>query len=722
MKLRKITDRLATGIITAGGLALVLVVAGIMIFIVSQTIPLWLPAESDQTMTLDTPSILATPAHDLLAIGEEEQKEILYAVSRDGRLHFVTTAENRRIKTWPLTTPETLTSVVRIPFSHQFMLTTSAGRVLQTEIRFNTLFEGRQRTVVPEVLPYVALFSDVTTASATCVAAARHGGDLVYAWASGRLVNVFFAGQDTFRTQFTADGPILSLLINANSETILAGLDHGRVERWRWNPGSDPEWTETVDMGSGSRVTAMTYLIGETMVVSGTEGGHIGAWMLTPSSVTSDARTLTSIRTFSEGHRPITTIVPSWRNKSFLTGDADGFLRVYHSTSEQLLLEIRASTAAIRLAGFSPKSDGLVGMDQHGRLLAYTVNNPHPEVSSKTLWDKVWYESYDKPSYTWQSTGGTDDFEPKFSLVPLIFGTIKGTLYAMFFAVPLAIMGALYTSQFAHPRIRAVIKPTVEIMAALPSVVIGFLAGLWLAPLIKDTLPGFFLSIFLVPILLIGMIALLERMPRRFIQRFKFGYEFLLMIPALLLALFIGVSAGSWLEDLVMAGDAQHWLYTTLNVTYDQRNCIVVGIALAFASMPVIFTITEDSLSSVPAHLTSASLALGASRWQTAVRVVLPAASAGIFSAVMIGFGRAIGETMIVLMATGNTPIMDWSMFNGMRTLSANIAVEIPEAPHGGSLYRVLFLSGLILFLLTFVINTVAETVRQRLRKKYASL
>ncbi len=159
-----------------------------------------------------------------------------------------------------------------------------------------------------------------------------------------------------------------------------------------------------------------------------------------------------------------------------------------------------------------------------------------------------------------------------------------------------------------------------------------------------------------------------------------------------------------------------------MGFTYDQRNCLVVGLAMGFAVIPIIFTIAEDAFSAVPSSLTAASLALGASRWQTAIRVVVPTASPGVFSAVMIGLGRAIGETMIVLMATGNTPIMDWSPFNGMRTLSANIAVEIPEAPVGGTLYRVLFLSALLLFALTFALNTVAEIVRQRLRDRYRAI
>jgi phosphate transport system permease protein len=172
-------------------------------------------------------------------------------------------------------------------------------------------------------------------------------------------------------------------------------------------------------------------------------------------------------------------------------------------------------------------------------------------------------------------------------------------------------------------------------------------------------------------------------------------------------------------EAHLFAGDFKQWLYSSLGVRYDQRNSIIIGIALGFAVIPIIFTIAEDAISNVPRNLTAASLALGASRWQTAWRVVLPSALPGVFSAVMIGFGRAIGETMIVLMATGNTPIMSWSLFNGLRSLSANIAVEIPEAPFNSSLYRVLFLSAVLLFIFTFIINTVAEALRQKFRKKY---
>ena len=176
------------------------------------------------------------------------------------------------------------------------------------------------------------------------------------------------------------------------------------------------------------------------------------------------------------------------------------------------------------------------------------------------------------------------------------------------------------------------------------------------------------------------------------------------------------------MESKLLGGDYRAWLFSVLGLTFDQRNSVVVGVAMGFAVIPIIFTITEDSLANVPQHLRAGSLALGATRWQTAVWIVLPTASPGIFSAIMIGFGRAVGETMIVLMATGNTPVMDWSIFNGFRALSANIAVELPEAPEGGSLFRVLFLAAFLLFCLTFALNTVAELVRLRLRAKFRYL
>jgi phosphate transport system permease protein len=157
-------------------------------------------------------------------------------------------------------------------------------------------------------------------------------------------------------------------------------------------------------------------------------------------------------------------------------------------------------------------------------------------------------------------------------------------------------------------------------------------------------------------------------------------------------------------------------------VGYQERNSLLVGAVLGFCVIPLIYTLADDALQSVPQQLRSASLGCGATPWQTTMRVVVPSAMSGMFSAIMIGLGRAVGETMVVLMAAGNTPIMEWNPFNGFRTLSATLATELPEAAKGSTHFRTLFLAALLLFTLTLVANTVAEFVRIRFRRRSSQL
>jgi phosphate transport system permease protein len=397
-------------------------------------------------------------------------------------------------------------------------------------------------------------------------------------------------------------------------------------------------------------------------------------------------------------------------------------VKLRYGTSGETLATFGGDGSPVSGLAFAPKADGVIAVDPGGRLTHWRVDNPHPEVTLRTLFGKVWYEGYSRPEWVWQSTGGTDDFESKLSLTPLIYGTLKGTFYALLFAVPLALLAALYESEFMHPTARGYVKPAVEIMAALPSVVLGFLAGLWLAPVVERIVPGLFVLPMVEVLVILAAYGAWRAVPATLRGRLRPGAEVLLLVPVVVLGAWLAFGIGGLVEQRLLGGDYRGWLLSALGLTYDQRNSLVVGVAMGFAVVPLIFTIAEDALANVPQHLRAGSLALGATRWQTALRIVLPTASPGIFSAVMIGLGRAVGETMIVLMATGNTPVMDANLFSGFRALSANIAVELPEAPEGGTLFRVLFLAALLLFCLTFALNTVAEMVRLRLRRKYRYL
>jgi phosphate transport system permease protein len=272
------------------------------------------------------------------------------------------------------------------------------------------------------------------------------------------------------------------------------------------------------------------------------------------------------------------------------------------------------------------------------------------------------------------------------------------------------------------PALRRKIKPIIELMEALPTVILGFLAGLFFAPFLEENLAATFSILVVLPVGILLFAYLWSRLPQNIRWLVPDGWQPLLLIPVIVFLAWFCLALSPFIELNFFGGNVRGWITNDLGITFDQRNALVVGFAMGFAVIPTIFSITEDAIFSVPKALTQGSLALGATYWQTMTRVVLPTASPGIFSAVMIGMGRAVGETMIVLMATGNTPIMDFNIFEGMRTLAANLAVEVPESEVGSSHYRILFLAAFVLFIFTFVVNTIAETVRQHLRKKYGSL
>lgn len=431
---------------------------------------------------------------------------------------------------------------------------------------------------------------------------------------------------------------------------------------------------------------------------------------------------LTKIRTLKLADAPIKVLEAEQRRKGFVAVDSRGRVGLFNTTAEKTAIDQPLLDAEPLLAALAPRASMLLMQDAQGVFHRYAIDNPHPETSLKSLWGKVWYEGYSEPQYTWQSSSASNEFEPKFSLTPLAFGTLKAAFYAMLLSVPLAVCGAMYTAYFMAPAVRRKIKPVIELMEALPTVILGFFAGLFLAPFMETHLPGVFAVLLIIPLGIVTFAFAWAQLPDRIRDLIPEGWHVVVLVPLVVLLGWLSFSLSQPMELWFFNGDMRNWLSNDLGIDFDQRNAMVVGFAMGFAVIPTIYSIAEDALFGVPKSLSHGSLALGATPWQTLVRVVLPTASPGIFSAVMIGMGRAVGETMIVLMATGNTPVMNANIFEGMRTLAANIAVEMGESALGSSHYRILFLAALVLFLFTFVVNTLADLVRQRLRNKYSTL
>ncbi len=722
-------DRVAKALIIAGGISIIISVLFIFLFIAAETIPLFRSAKAEWLTTLSLGAAPSVAGGAVLALGVDEYQKYVYQIFSDARVIFYRADNGDPHREVPLEGIEgaRLTTANRSLSGDFFAAGTDDGRVALFQVRFRPVFEG-------QVLADVDV--EVRDRGVVTVDAARRPvRDVSYSESpeGERFLAALVGDDDVVLARFGDEGtPILETIPPRGSDEVthvrlgrnaelVASTASGRLHHWDI-AGADAHLTETIKV-SDTDITAVEYGLGGNTVVVGDRNGLLSAWFRARPNQDASPE-LVKAHEFESQGSPIVSIGSSTRERSFITGGADGSIFLRHLTSERTLLRFEGQGEADALESvlITPRADGMLVRRSDGSLDRYALRNPHPEFSWRAVWGKVWYEGYPEPEYVWQSTGGTDDFEPKLSLVPLVFGTIKATFYALIFAVPLSVMAALYTSQFVHPRIRARVKPTVEIMAALPSVVIGFIAGLWLSSRVEAAVVPVLLLVVLLPLFGTAGVLFWERLPRRLLKRLRPGMEVLVILPLLLIGGAVAFWIGSTVESLAFGGDFKGWLSTTLGLVYDQRNSLVVGMAMGFAVIPIIFTISEDAFSSVPQHLTAASLALGASRWQTATRVVLPTASPGIFSATMVGFGRAVGETMIVLMATGNTPLLDWSPFNGMRTLSANTAVEIPEAPQGGTLFRVLFLSSAVLFLMTFSVNTVAELVRQRLRDKYKAI
>jgi len=732
---REVKDKLARYGVGIGGISVIFAIVLIFFYLLYIVLPLF------QGASLETKTLYQTEMQQSDFVTLNEYNDVALSVNADGSLRFFAAESG-----------ETMLDV-ELPINGETISASAAGAAVTgvfgygfedgSAFVFNQDFkvtypEGTTRKIIPRVeypLGEKAVQIDPQGQALTLLSLQSYDDQTTFAavTADSRVVVKSISRKASFLdpSEFTLEEEsgeialpaftnITHIKLDIDQRELYLIDDKGFIHYYDVQNTSSPRLVQKVKaVPTGVDVTTLEFLTGGISILVGRSDGQIDQWF--PVRDKDNNYFLHNVRSFADQDAPIVAIAPEQARKGFLALDRSGQLGVYHTTAERTLMVKPYLDNADAVMALSPRANGLISLSSEGGVKLLDIHNEHPDISWHSLWEKVWYESRDEPEYIWQSSSASSDFEPKFSLTPLTFGTIKAAFYAMLVAVPLAIMGAIFTAYFMSPKMRSIVKPTIEIMEALPTVILGFLAGLWLAPIVEDNLPGVFSILFVLPVMIILTAWGWTKLPRQVREKIPDGWEAAILIPVVMLVGIVSMSMSATLELWLFDGDMPHFL-NEIGIDFDQRNSLVVGLVMGFAVIPTIFSITEDAIFGVPKHLTIGSLALGATPWQTMTRVVLLTASPGIFSAVMIGLGRAVGETMIVLMATGNTPIMDFNIFEGFRALSANIAVEMPEAEVASSHYRVLFLAALVLFMATFILNTIAEVVRQRLRNKYSSL
>jgi phosphate transport system permease protein len=922
-------DRLAGMVITIGGISVILTVVGICLFLLASVLPLFRSGEiaeqSRSTTSVTDPRIIATdeyqasmlviagdgnlsvlhtasgqpvvPAQPLTggrvtAMSFEPSQELLAIGREDGQVQLGRAAFETELLSAAEVgqQPSTWTIGQTGPFRH--------GEIAGVLQRFNL---DQFRFIHPEIVladpaplsggSGAVVSIDLRTRGETQFLLSKRA-DGTMALGQVRTVRPLGGGKPRTRiseqaiaTDFAARGAPQWSFITGDGESILCLWTDGYVQRYSTHAseGQPIRVTESVQLiPAGRKVTAASMMLGGVTLLAGDDKGTLNAAFaaVNPAADTPDGLSLVVSHRIDISSHPLTAINISTRDRTLVVGDANGSIHLLNLTSEKRVARAFDSVATpepIAVAAIAPKMNGVVAISSQGTLRHYHLEPGHPEASVHSLFGKVHYEGGLQPQYTYQSSSGEDTAEPKLSLVPLILGTLKATLFAMLFAAPVAILAAIFTSEFLNPDVRRYVKPAIETMASLPSVVLGFIAAILVAPWVAQQLPSVLLAFFALPFAVLLGAHLWQMVPMR-IDRSTTAVVKLTLVT---ITMAIGIGLASLLapiierglfgptraDQLVLAGSVtpaakeaipgwigartsldpnlerklrqesgmyfrdgkvvvpvdpadmdviraklatlesaqpsiRTWLdgnygavwpgwmavilplvavgfslaesrlrsrgilpnldglprgraaaaymlrFAILSIgtlalsaglgiliaslgvdsrdfvfgSFSQRNTLIVGLMMGFAVIPIIYTISEDAMRSVPQQLRTASVGAGATPWQTAIRVVLPVAGSGVFSAIMIGLGRATGETMIVVMATGNTPSLDWNLFSGFRTLSANIAVELPEAAQDSSHYRVLFLCGLVLFALTFLVNTTAEIVRQRFRRQNAAL
>ena len=733
-KWRMFNDKLASWVVSLGGMSVIVAITLIFFYLLMVVLPLFESAEINKLQSYDVPAPQAGKSVHYII---DEQGKIGIRLTETGKAVSFYTVSGKIIDEKQLIDTPISSFAMAEASSGVIAYGLENGTVVVIKAGFTVSYNEDQKVITPkyeyvlgddpvelassgDAIKHLALQNSEQSMTVVAITAANQMLISAFEYEESMFDDEVVFEQSDFDVE-TLNYKPKKILVDATQRMLFIFDEHGSVYFYDISDKDEVKLFESKSLvDSGSKITEIKFAAGSFSILIGHENGVIAQWF--PVRDENNHYSLTFVREFVQPDSAVSSISSEFFRKGFISINDKGELGIYHLTAHSTLLEQNIESGKVTMLTISPRANRFLAESENGSIQFWEIINEYPEISVASLWDKVWYEGYAEPDYIWQSSSASNEFEPKFSLVPLSFGTLKAAFYAMLIAMPLAILGAIYTAYFMSPKLRQTVKPTIEIMEALPTVILGFLAGLWFAPFLETHMPGVFSVAILLPLAIIAFAYAWHKLPHSLVGWIPDGWQPVLLLPVIILFVWGAIEVSPLMEMAFFGGNLPIWLNEELGIGYDQRNAMVVGFAMGFAIIPTIFSIAEDAIFSVPKHLTTGSLALGATPWQTLTRVVILTASPGIFSAVMIGFGRAVGETMIVLMATGNTPVLDFSFFEGMRTFSANIAVEMPESEVGSTHYRVLFLAALILFMFTFMFNTIAEVVRQHLRSKYSSL
>ncbi len=868
----KWADRVASALISVGGIGTILAIFGVGLVLVWQVVPLFAGGELETPTTL---SAAAAPPSGGQAEGVappvrfavDEFAATAAMVAADGSVRAIDARTGALLGARRLS-EEPPTAVTAAPDGAMVVTGFDDGTIRLGEVRFDSAFRSLDslpaaaaKLAEGETVPAPTAGGSAVGAVAEATRGGRfrvqtviaelaedthslgagpvealgvfesRSGPAVAGWVQGEGLKFlpFRRAGSTLRARDVADltipagtdvpaGPPAFVRVGARASEVVVAWSDGRAVRFNTRNARKPEFAEALRLtDDGRTLTALEWVTGRGTLLVGDDAGGLTGWFASRGDAEGGARSLTQAKRYPAGPAAVTAIGPHPLDRLAAVAYADGAARVVQTTVESVVGETTLAGPANAVT-LTPRTDRSFlyafasgeggGAGANAGLSRADFDAGAADATLSSLFLPVWYEGGPGPEAKWQSTGAGVGFEPKYGMWPLIFGTLKATFYSMLFAAPLGILAAIYTGEYLPKPVRAKVKPAVEVMAGLPSVVLGFLAAVAFAPFVERYLVSVLCGLVTAPVAVLLGAYLWQALPQAFTLRHR-RWRLAACAICLPLGLWAAGAVAPWVERALFAGDVKFWLdgrigtpvgawmfltlplaaaavvvgsayfvtprlvraargwprgrFAALRVgtflgsaalvlgaawgvaaglsaagelfsgsawdprgeivdTYQQRNAVVVGFAMAFTIIPIVYTLADDALSSVPDSLRSASLGAGATTWQTTVRVVVPAAMSGLFSALMVGLGRAVGETMIVLMAAGGTAITEVNPFNGFRTLAVNIATEIPEAARGTTHYRTLFLAALLLFGMTFAVNTAAEIVRLRFRKRVSQI